>query len=81
MQVATGIAWGVGLLTFVGLIVISHFMPSTLQSDQDKNKRMSLSGKILPKADNMRELCRSCGLEVENWLDDQNCYLLSARRV
>jgi demethylmenaquinone methyltransferase/2-methoxy-6-polyprenyl-1,4-benzoquinol methylase len=64
-----------------GLIVISHFHSVANVTDIRGRAGQAVSGKMLPGKDKMQDLCKECGLEIENWWNDQEMYLLSARLI
>ncbi len=68
-----------GLLNPLGLIVIAGFdVFANINNDQRKADE-ALIQNTTTVPDDMRSLCRVCGLEIETWQNDPDGYLLSAR--
>ncbi len=67
------------LLNPFGLIVISQLDSFVqIKNEQSKADADVIRG-MMPDVDDMRRLCKACGLEIETWWNDQDGYLLSAR--
>ena len=69
------------LLNPLGIIIISHLSSFADIKDNNRKAEVAASRKMMPDTSQMRVFCKACGLKIEKWQDDQEGYLLCARRI
>ena len=68
------------MLTPGGLLVISHFISIAEINDVHRNAGTAVAEDLMPPAETMRRWCAECRLRIHTWQDDDDGYLLCAKR-
>lgn len=76
-QALTGLA---GVLKINGRLVISHFISSAQINAVHCKAGTAVAGDVMPPPKTLARWCRNCDLLIDGWRDDEEGYLLTARR-
>jgi ubiquinone/menaquinone biosynthesis C-methylase UbiE len=64
-----------------GRLVISHFISSAEINEVHRKASSAVAYDLMPPPETMQRMLGQCGFSVENWLDDSEGYLLTARLI